>query len=135
MEKLTVELCSVGHPPVSLEALEVSVPGSAGVFTVLPGHTPILTGLSEGVVIVYSPTGDRDYFAVHCGFCEIADNTIKILADTMEAHAEIDEERAKAALKRAEDLLEKREPHVDLARADAAAARARARLEAQSLSD
>lgn len=130
-----LELCSAVHPPVDVEAEEVSVPGAGGVFTVLPGHTPLLTTLREGVVVAYPPDGDRQYFAVHRGFCEVADNKITILADVMEIQSAIDEERAKAALKRAEERLDKPDREIDVARAEAAMARARARLDAHSLTD
>ena len=130
MQLLTLELSAAKRLPVTLDALEVSIPGESGVLTVLPGHTPLLTGLGEGVVIAYEPTGDRQYFAVHRGFCEIADNRIMILADMMETRGELDEKRARAALQRAEEQLEQRDSGVDVARTEAAVARARARLDA-----
>lgn len=135
MAALTLELCSAEHPPVDLAAEEVSVPGAGGVFTVLPGHTPLLTTLKEGVVTAYRPGGDPEYFAVHRGFCEVADNKVMILADVMETRGAIDVERARAALKRAEERLEKPDREIDVARAEAAIARARARLEAHSMMD
>lgn len=135
MALLTLELCSAEHPPVDVAAAEVSVPGAGGLFTVLPGHTPLLTTLREGVVIAYRPEGGQQYFAVHRGFCEVADNKITILADVLETSGAIDEERAKAALKRAEERLEKPSSAIDVARAEAAMARAQARLETRSMAE
>lgn len=135
MSALTLELCSAEHRPVDVEAAEVTVPGAGGVFTVLPGHTPLLTTLREGVVIAHRPDGHAEYFAVHRGFCEVADNRVMILADVMETQGAIDEDRAQAALKRAEERLEKPNREIDVARAEAALARARARLQAHSMID
>lgn len=135
MAALTLELCSAEHPPVDVDAVEITIPGAGGVFTVLPGHTPLLTTLTEGVVVAYRAGGEREYFAVHGGFCEVADNKVTILADVMETRGAIDEARARAALQRAEERLEKPAHDLDVARAEAAMARARARLEARSMSD
>lgn len=132
---VTVELCAAGHPPVETQATEVVVPGDAGIFTVLPGHTPLLTGLCEGVVIARTGDAEPEFFAVHGGFCEVARDKVTILADLMETRAAIDEDRAKAALDRAEERLQKTDKEIDVSRAQAALARAMARLRAHAMEE
>ncbi len=130
-DTLTIELCSPQHAPVELDAAEIILPGAAGVLTVLPGHTPALTTLTHGVVIVYDQNETASYFAVHEGFAEILNDRILVLAEVMETRAAIDETRAKAALERAIGRLEKPHPDTSVPRAEAALARARARLSTQ----
>lgn len=129
-DALTIELCSPQHAPVELDAAEIVLPGVAGVLTVLPGHTPTLTTLTHGVVIVYDQKETANFFAIHEGFAEILDDRILILAEVMETRAAIDEARAKAALERATERMEKPRPDTSVLRAEAALARAHARLRA-----
>ena len=133
--KLTLELCSATHPAVEVSVTEVVLPGEAGVFTVLPGHTPMLTTLTEGVVIAYNDDEDPSYYAVHRGFCEVADNKVMVLAEQMEVRGAIDEERARAALDQATQLLLKPTSEINIAQVEAAAARAQARLQTHARSD
>ena len=130
--KLTLELSSPQHVPVDVDTVEVVVPGSAGVFTVLPGHTPALTTLAHGVVIAYDSWDNKSFFAVHRGTAEVLDDKIVVLADVMETQGAIDKERAEAALARAERRLAKPDKSIDVARAEAALARARARIQVHS---
>lgn len=128
--RLHLELRAPGHPPVSYERDEVVIPGSAGILTVLPGHTPLLTALGKGVIAAYDTGSEPRFIAVHDGFAEILDDRILILADTMELDENIDEERAQAAFERATERLLKPSGDTDIARTEAALARSLARLHA-----
>jgi len=68
---------------------------------ILPGHESVLATLADGVVIVRSPDGDM-VFAVHGGFLSVADDVVSVLAETAETADEIDVERARRALERAQ---------------------------------
>ena len=48
---IQVKLCTPERPNVRLDVTEITCPGAQGVFTVLPGHTPLLSTLGAGVVI------------------------------------------------------------------------------------
>jgi F-type H+-transporting ATPase subunit epsilon len=67
--------------------------------------------------------------AVHGGFLEIADNHVRVLADTAEKAEEIDIPRAKHALQRAMEEDQNPAEGVDPAAALAAIARAQARID------
>ena len=68
--------------------------------------------------------------AVMGGFIEIQKDRITVMAENAEWPDEIDVERAKAAKKRAEERLQKKDAGLDTARAEAALKRAMARISA-----
>lgn len=92
--------------------LEVTAPGTAGEFGVLPNHITFLTSLEPGTITVKTASGTRR-FAVRGGFAEVADNVMTILADAAELAEDIDRARATSDLTAAEARLE------DLSPADA----------------
>ncbi len=87
----------------------VTLPGSAGQMGVMGGHAPLLSTLDIGEIILH--TGDsQEYLAVSGGVVEVRPDKVTILADVAENADEIDEERAQAALERAQQLLESNQP-------------------------
>ena len=129
---IQLEIAAPERAPMQLEAAEVILPGSEGVFAVLPGHTPLLAALGTGVLTVWEVTGDATFFAVNGGFVEVLDNRVVVLAATAETEAELDLERAQAALQRAEERLRKPDAKTDVARAQAALNRAMGRIAAKN---
>jgi F-type H+-transporting ATPase subunit epsilon len=111
------------------EVSEVQIPGSNGYMGILPGHAPLLSQLTTGT-LSYVAGGRKRCLAVHGGFVEVLPEHVRVLADRAERAEEIDVERAKKALKRAQDRTENPALGVDPARALSAMARAQARLEA-----
>ncbi|MBK8987003.1 MAG: F0F1 ATP synthase subunit epsilon [Chloroflexi bacterium] len=82
----------------------VNLPGSEGRLGILPNHTPLLTTLSYGEIIVRQG-GEEQYFAVGGGFAEVQPTKVIILADSAEHVEEIDIQRALAARQRAEKMM------------------------------
>ena len=70
-----------------------------------PGHVPFIGVLSVWSVEVIRPDGERDVFAVHRGFVQVAGTKVSILSDVSEAVEEIDIERAQAARSAAQELI------------------------------
>ena len=103
-------------------------PGSEGSFGILARHAPLVAQLGDGVLSVTGENGEMSHFAVHFGFLEVEPDGVTVLADTAEAAAEIDIERARAAEERARKRIRAHQPDVDLARAEAALQRALARI-------
>jgi F-type H+-transporting ATPase subunit epsilon len=87
----------------------VVLPGSAGEMGILPHHAPLLTTLKYGVVKVRIK-GREEIFTVAGGVAEIQPDIVTVLADAAENIKEIDLDRAEAARKRAEEMLEKGVP-------------------------
>lgn len=98
-------------------------PGLEGDVGVLPGHVSFVTSLQVGPVWV-----DDDPYAVSGGLLEVVNDRVKILAQTAEHRDKIDKARAKRARQRAEDRLRSKEAGIDMARVEAALARALNRL-------
>src|SRR5215471_19267212 len=108
---------------------EVTAPGTEGEFGVLPNHTTFLSSLQPGR-LMYKRSGQTHIMAVSSGFAEVVDNNMSVLTDSAELASEINVERARAALHKAEAALKDLSP-ADPAFPDAQAAlqRAQARIE------
>jgi F-type H+-transporting ATPase subunit epsilon len=102
-------------------------PGTEGYLGVWRNHAPLVTGLMPGRLTVIRDDAPQDY-AVAGGFLEIRANVATLLADALEPVAEIDVPRAEAAASRARQRLQSRGSDVDVERAEAALKRALNRL-------
>ena len=129
-DRLTLELATPSRLVVSAEVDEVVIPGSQGYFGVLPGHAPLLATLGIGE-LTYRVGRDEHHVAVSCGFAEVLNDKVIILADVAETPADIDRARAERARDRAEARLSGRatQEEIDYTRAAAALARALIRLQ------
>lgn len=87
----------------------VVLPGTDGEMGILPHHAPLLTTLKYGLIKVRIKSQEQ-VFTVAGGVAEIQPDIVTVLADAAENVAEIDEERAEAAKKRAEEMLAKGVP-------------------------
>jgi F-type H+-transporting ATPase subunit epsilon len=86
----------------------VQAPGSIGEMGILPNHAPLLTTLAYGVLRVRN-AGEEMAFTV-AGVMEVRPETVIVLADVGENVEEIDLARAEAARARAEALLQQGTP-------------------------
>jgi F-type H+-transporting ATPase subunit epsilon len=109
MAKLKLELITPTKKVLSEEVDEIVAPGSLGQFGVLPGHTPMLTTLLVGE-LSYRQGEQRHYVAVNWGYVEVENDQVVILVETAEAEDEIDLERARRAMSRAEKDLSELSP-------------------------
>jgi F-type H+-transporting ATPase subunit epsilon len=89
-----------------VEIDDVLVPAFAGELNILPGHAPLMTTLSTGVV-QFKRKGSTltESIFVSWGYCEVANDVINILAETAETANELDLSRAENALKESEKAL------------------------------
>ncbi len=124
MATLQVELVAVERTIWSGEASMVIARTTEGEIGILPGHAALLGELAPGgVVTIRSTEGQDVVVAAHGGFLSVSDQGVSILAETAEISSEIDVERAREALRRAEGAG-------DDAEQLAAARRAQSRLRA-----
>ena len=124
MATLQVELVAVERKIWSGEATMVIARTTEGELGVLPGHAPLLGELAGGGVVTIRTTEGEDLVvAAHGGFLSVSAQGVSILAETAEISGEIDVERAREALRRAEEQK-------DEAGAQAALRRAQSRLRA-----
>ncbi len=104
MATLQVELVAVERKNWSGHATRVIARTTEGELGVLPGHAPLLGQLAPGgVVIIRTESGEDLTVAAHGGFLSVSEQGVSILAETAEISTEIDVERAREALRRAED--------------------------------
>jgi F-type H+-transporting ATPase subunit epsilon len=108
-ETMKLEIVTPYSKVVDQEVDEVTATGTLGEFGVLPGHAPFLTSLKIGE-LCYKKDGVAVCMALNWGYFEIRDDKIIVLVETAERSEEIDVERARAALGRAEEALKKLDP-------------------------
>ncbi len=113
---------------VDRQVLSVVAPGSQGYLGVLRDHAPLVTELVPGKLTVKDLSGEEAVYAVSGGFLEVSGNRMTILADALERPEDVDAARAQAAAQRARERLESRGRDVDVERAEAALRRALNRL-------
>ena len=114
------------------------VRSTAGELGILPKHARLLTELLPHAMRV-KVGGTEDLVAIGGGFMEVTPDKITVLADAAELPDLIDVDRAKSAYKRAEDRINSyknapKDSEIDIRRAEAALARAKARLLVKNVS-
>jgi len=135
-KNIHLEVVTPEKAVVSEEVQIVASPGALGEFGVLSGHTPFLTALKTGIVRFTDANGKEHYVFVSGGFAEALPDKVTVLAESAERRSDIDIERAKAALARAEKRLaeDRSREDIDFARARAALERATVRIRLAGLS-
>ena len=104
MATLQVELVAVERKIWSGEARMVIARTTEGDLGVMPGHAPLLGQLADGgVVTIRTDSGEDVVVAAHGGFVSVTEAGVSILAETAEIAEEIDVERAREALRRAQE--------------------------------
>ncbi len=103
-DKIKLEMVTPYKKVLSEVVDELTAPGFIGELGILPGHTPLLTTLKVGE-LTYKKGSESYHVAVNWGYLEVEEETVTVLVDTAEKADEIDLNRAKAALGRAEDAL------------------------------
>jgi F-type H+-transporting ATPase subunit epsilon len=125
--KLKLDIVTPYGLILSEDVEEVTCTGSEGDFGVLPGHVPFFTTLKVGMLAYKKGTATK-YVFVNWGYAEVGPDRVMVLADSAEKSEDIDPDRAKAAMKRAEERLKKAE-EFDFARASSSLERAVARVQ------
>jgi F-type H+-transporting ATPase subunit epsilon len=105
MATFLLELVTPERVLLSERVRSVRAPGIEGSFGVLAGHAPFMTALTVGLIKVEHENGDLEYIATSGGFLEVNPQKVIILADTAERAEDIDIARAEAAVARAREQL------------------------------
>ena len=111
------------------EVDEIYSKGVDGEFGLLKGHIPMMTALDIGVTRAIKGS-EVKMFTTMGGILQFKDEECLILTTLAEPGEEIDEARVKEALRRAQERLADKDVAIDAKRAEAAVARAMARLKA-----
>ncbi len=130
VDNIRLEIVTPEKVVVSEDAQVVVAPGTLGEFGVLIGHTPFLTTLKTGALHYKDANEAERYVFVSGGFAEALPDRVTVLAESAERRRDLDPERAKAAMERAQKRLseEERKEDIDFARAQAALERSLQRV-------
>jgi len=134
-ENIRLEVVTPDKEVVNEMAQIVMAPGSSGEFGVLSGHTPFMTSLKTGAIHYRDESGKDRYVFVSGGFAEALPDKVTVLAESAEKTEDIDPQRAKEAMQRAEKRLadDRAKEKIDIARAKAALERAMMRIKIAGL--
>jgi len=119
MNTIHVDVVSAEELIYSGEATFVALPGEAGELGIYPRHTPLISRISAGSVRTQKPDGEEEFVFVAGGILEVQPDSVTVLSDTAVRGKDLDEERANAAKKLAQEHLENAKTHVDMAAAQA----------------
>ena len=105
MSTFLLEMVTPERVLLSLQVRAVRAPGILGSLGILANHAPLMTALMTGMVKVEHENGDEEFIATSGGFMEVNKTKTIILADTAERAADIDVARAEAAVAKAREEL------------------------------
>ena len=129
-----VEVVTPQGTAVSTEADEVTAPGVAGEFGVLPGHTSFVSALKPGVVSWKAKGGKKSAVAIGAGLAEVSGpgkDRVLILAQQVMPVEQIDAAQAQRDLDDADQKLRDKPEGAQRAELEARRAWAQARLDAK----
>lgn len=131
-EKIQLEVVTPQRLVLNEDVDSLELPGLDGYIGVLPGHAPLLTELGIGV-LTYLTNGTPHLLTVMEGYSEVLPDRVIVLAEVSERATEIDVERSRAALRRAQERVAKTgSPDIDWRRAQSALERAMVRIQVAS---
>jgi F-type H+-transporting ATPase subunit epsilon len=126
-----VDVVSAEESIFSGQAEFVALPGEAGELGIYPKHTPLITRIKPGAVrIQVAGRSEEEFVFVAGGILEVQPHGVTVLADTAIRGADLDEAKAEAAKKAAEELMANQDSKIDYAKAQAELAAAIAQLAA-----
>jgi F-type H+-transporting ATPase subunit epsilon len=126
---IRLEVVTPQKEVVKEEAQIVVAPGMLGEFGVLIGHTPFMTSLNVGTIRYTDAQGQEHNVFVSGGFAEALPDKVTVLAESAEKSQDIDIDRARAAMERAQKRLEDKAADIDYLRAEMALKRALHRIQ------
>ena len=97
----------------------------------LPGHTPFFTALRTGAMW-YQQGAEKHSLLVSVGFVEVLPDKVSVIAQVAETAEGLDQARAEAGMKRAEEVMGAVPHDIDFERARLAMLRTLQQLQAES---
>src|SRR4051812_3312575 len=126
-----IDVVSAEESIFSGEAEFVVLPGEAGELGIYPRHTPLITRIKPGTVrIKPAGGGEEQLIFVAGGILEVQPKMVTVLADTAIRGRDLDEAKATAALKEAEEARRTAKSAEGMAAAEASLAMLAAQIAA-----
>ena len=105
------------------------IPSVDGEKAIMAHHEEVIVAVDNGEMRMQKEEGGEwSYAVLGKGFCMVANNRVTVLADTVERPEEVDANRAKEALERAQERLRQKQSIQEYHTTQAALARALTRL-------
>ncbi|MGI4837016.1 MAG: F0F1 ATP synthase subunit epsilon [Janthinobacterium lividum] len=103
--------------------------GALGDLGITLGHAPLITSLKPGPIRLIKQDGaEEEVFYISGGFLEVQPNMVKVLADTVQRAADLDEAASQLAVQEAQKALNEQGADFDYGAAAARLAEATAQL-------
>ncbi len=116
MKLLDVEIVTAEKTIFSGQASLILVPGIEGELGILTSHAPIITELYPGEVLIRNEQEELS-LVLSGGFVEVFNDKVTILADAAERTNEINIEKAKEAIQKAEKIVDSKGSDIDIQKA------------------
>ena len=105
------------------------IPSVDGEKAIMAHHEEVIVAVDNGEMRMQKEEGGEwSYAVLGKGFCMVANNRVTVLADTVERPEDVDANRAKEALERAQERLRQKQSIQEYHMTQAAMARALTRL-------
>ena len=105
------------------------IPSVDGEKAIMAHHEEVIVAVDNGEMRMQKEEGGEwSYAVLGKGFCMVTNNRVTVLADTVERPEEVDANRAKEALERAQERLRQKQSIQEYHMTQAAMARALTRL-------
>jgi len=129
-DKVEFELVSPEKLLLSQDVDMVVVPGAEGDMGVLPRHSPAITTVRPGTIVVYEGGTVSDRIFIAGGFAEVTGDRCTVLAEEAILVEDIDRDAAEKELSDARDDMSAAESDAERKAAETAAAVAEAKIQA-----
>lgn len=103
------------------DVLNVSVPTTSGVISILSDHTPLISTIKSGELVIVDRDGESSSYAVYNGVVHVKDiseshysTEVNVLVASADDVEELDEKSLKEALQRAEEIEQNGESFEDV---------------------
>ena len=126
-----IDVVSAEESIFSGEAEFVVAPAKMGEVGIYPNHAPMITTLKSGSLkIKLADKKEEQLIYVSGGILEVQQGMITVLSDTAIRAKDLDESKAAAAKKAAEEAMKNKSSDMDYAKAQAELAEAMAQIQA-----
>lgn len=119
------------------DAYEIIIPTMDGEIGVLPGHMPLVSVATHGVIMVRKTAGERDdqrdVFAISGGTVQVENDELRILVDEADHADDLNEQEVKEAFARAQKMKAEAKDTVSLQHAQSLMDRHAVRLQVAGL--
>jgi F-type H+-transporting ATPase subunit epsilon len=129
-DKVEFELVSPEKHLLTRAVDMVVVPGAEGDMGVLPRHSPTITTVRPGTIVVYEGGAVSDRIFIAGGFAEVSDNRCTVLAEEAMPIEDIDKAAAQQSLADAREDISSADSDAARKSAETAVAVAEAKIQA-----